>query len=84
MPHYFFHVGDTLGGLDYEGQTLPDDNTARIEAARTMGELLRDKAGEFWSAGEMKLTVTDRTGLVLFVLDLSAIESGAVSRRGQP
>lgn len=81
MPRYFFHFGDTEAGLDLNGIDLADDNEARIQAARTLGEMLKDKAGEFWSAGEMRVTVTDETGLILFVLDLSAIFAPAASQR---
>ena len=81
MPRYFFHVGESAGGLDSEGMELPDHNAARIEAAATMGELLRDKAGEFWDSKAMKLIVTDKSGLILFVLDLSAVEAPALSQR---
>jgi hypothetical protein len=81
MPRYFFHFGDTALGLDVRGQELSDHNTARIEAVRLLGEVLKDKAGEFWDAQEMKLTITDGTGLILFILDVSAIEAAAVSPR---
>lgn len=44
MPRYFFHFGETARGVDLRGQELPDHNTARIEAVRLLGEVLRDKA----------------------------------------
>lgn len=81
MPRYFFHFGETARGVDLRGQELPDHNTARIEAVRLLGEVLRDKAGEFWDEQSMKLIITDETGLMLFVLDVSAIEAPAVSRQ---
>jgi len=81
MPRYFFHFGETDAGLDVRGQELDDDNAARIEAVRLLGEMLRDKAGEFWDEQSMKLIITDQAGLILFVLDVSAIEAPAVSGR---
>jgi len=63
------------------GPDLPDHNAARIESARLMAELLRDKAGEFWNERSMKLIVTDKGGLILLVLDLCAIEAPAISRQ---
>ncbi|WP_414693335.1 DUF6894 family protein [Phenylobacterium sp.] len=51
-----------------------------MEAVRLLGEVLRDKAGEFWDEQSMKLIITDDTGLMLFVLDVSAIEAPAVTR----
>jgi hypothetical protein len=80
MPRYFFHFGDTASGLDVRGQDLADDNTARIEAVRLLGEVLKDKAGEFWDEQWMTLTITNAAGLILFVLDVSAIESAAAGR----
>ncbi|RAK57006.1 DUF6894 family protein [Phenylobacterium deserti] len=80
MARYFFHFGDTPRGVDVRGQELPDHNTARIEAVRLLGEVLRDKAGEFWDEQSMKLIITDEAGLMLFVLDVSAIEAPAVTR----
>ncbi len=44
-----------------------------------MAELLADDAQEFWNSAEFKVVVTDDHGLVLFVLDLSAIEAPALS-----
>ena len=81
MPRYFFHIGDTEGGLDPDGIELPDDNSARVEAARTLGVILQDKAGEFWNERCMSLIVTDEGGLILFVLDISALQAPAVTRR---
>jgi hypothetical protein len=46
-----------------------------------LGEILKDKAGEFWDEQSMKLIITDHSGLMLFVLDVSAIEAPALSRR---
>jgi len=62
------------------GQELPDHNSARIEAVRLLGEVLRDKAGEFWDEQSMKLVITDDVGPMLFVLDVSAMEAPAVTR----
>ncbi|HEX2560808.1 DUF6894 family protein [Phenylobacterium sp.] len=85
MPQYFFHIGDSRAGLDPIGIDLEDHNAARIQAAQTLGDMLKDRAGEFWTEGEMRLTVTDDTGLILFVLDLSAIEAPVIAnRRSRP
>lgn len=81
MARYYFHIGETDRGLDPVGVELPDLNDARIEAARMMGEMLKDRAGEFWSERSMKLIVTDESGLILFLLDLSAVEAPALSRQ---
>ena len=81
MPRYFFHIGDTEAGLDPEGIELPDHNAARIQATVTLGEMLKDLSGEFWDERCMRLIVTDRSGLILFVLDVSAVEAPAIAER---
>jgi hypothetical protein len=84
MPSYQFHFGMDDAEFANEGFDLADDHAARVEAARAMGEAMCDRASEFWNEKHMTLTVTDRAGLTLFALDLSAIESPAVSRRRRP
>lgn len=77
MPRYFFHTEDGGPEPDTDGLELANATAARIEAARVMGEILRDRAVGFWDHRALKLTVTDAAGLVLFALDLSAIEAPA-------
>ncbi len=57
---------------------------AKIEAVRTMGEMLRDRAAGFWDEKALKVIVTDAAGLILFVLDCSAIEAPVLRGFGQP
>jgi hypothetical protein len=79
MPRYFFHTENGQSALDQEGVVLADNDAARIEAVRVMGETLKDCATDFWAAQCLKLTVTDASGMILFVLDLSAVEAPALS-----
>ena len=79
MMRYFFHTDDGRSFFDDEGLALPSLRTAKIEAARLFGELVRDQPEEFWSTGELTLTVTDETRLVLFTLEVTANESAAAS-----
>lgn len=81
MTRYFFHVANGSSDLDHEGIELPDDQAARVEALHFMGELLRDRGPDVWDAQGMKLIVTDKSGLILFVLALSAVEAPALRRR---
>lgn len=50
---------------------------ARIEAAKRIGVLLTTHAGALWADEEWQMDVTDDTGLVLFVINVSAMRSSA-------
>jgi len=80
MPKYFFHTEGRDEYLDEEGLELESHQAARIEAARMLGEMLRDNAHAFWTARSLKLVVSDASGMILFALDLSGIEFPAVRR----
>lgn len=54
-----------------------DDESARIEAARVMGELLKEHPAGVWHDEEFRLTVTDEDGVTLFILDVAALRSPA-------
>jgi len=83
MARYFFHLrnGDTYA--DPEGVEFADLQACRVEAARMLSGVLRDRASEFWEKQSLKLMVTDEKGLILFVLNLSAVEAPAVSKERQ-
>lgn len=78
MQRYFFHTEGVNSTLDQEGMELADHQLARVEAARLLGEMLRDNAHDFWAQKSLRLIVTDHQGLILFALDLSGIEAPAV------
>lgn len=80
MPRYHFNVFDGLSSLDIEGTELPDWQTARIEAVRLAGEILKDDADRIDLGEDWCIEVTDQTGLVLFRLTLQVIEAPAVRR----
>lgn len=84
MSRYFFHTEDGTICTDHQGVELPDLRAARIEAAKSVGQIVHDKPDEFWDDGSFKMTVTDESGLVLFMLDLSATDAPALasSRQG--
>ena len=78
MPRYFFHTADGAAHHDVEGTELADDGAARIEATRTLGQLIDLSPAEFWSAGSLSMRVTNEAGLTLFVLHLRGVISPAV------
>jgi hypothetical protein len=55
-----------------------DDLTGlRREMARFVGELLKDHADLIWSDQDWRVDVTDQSGLILYVLQISAMETAA-------
>ena len=86
MPTYHFHIEDGGHHPDREGTELPDDDSARIQAARLLGELLKEQPEVFWKDQCLRLTVADERQLTLFVLEVTATASplahhGGVRRR---
>ena len=56
---------------------MPNLEELRIEMARFVGELLRDHAKEIWADRDWRVDVTDESGLILYVMDLSASNMAA-------
>jgi hypothetical protein len=54
-----------------------DTDEARVEAAKRIGLLLHAHAGKLWVDEDWQMDVTDEHGLVLFVINISAIRSSA-------
>lgn len=78
MARYFFHIHDGTSMVDDTGTELPDIATARAEAIRMAGEILRGGSiGELWRGVPWEMKVTDSprpSGQPLFVLRFSASE----------
>ena len=53
----------------------------RIEMARFVGQLLKDHAEEIWADRDWRVDVTDSTGLILYVMHLSATDTAATMPR---
>jgi hypothetical protein len=49
----------------------------RIEMARFVGQLLTDHAEQIWLDQDWRVDVTDETGLILFVMEISVSDSAA-------
>ncbi|MCC2979054.1 DUF6894 family protein [Sphingomonas sp. IC4-52] len=72
------HIGGTV-------TVERDDHTAlRIEISRYVAQLLRDHAGEIWADEEWQIDVTDESGLILYVLNVSAYRAPAVTGPTRP
>lgn len=63
-----------------EVEELHDSDAARIEAAKRIGLLLHAHAGKLWVDEDWQMDVTDDTGLILFVINVSAMRSSATHR----
>lgn len=62
-----------------------DDLTGlRVELARFVGELLKDHAGQIWIDEDWRVDVTDETGLILFVMQISATDTPATRPMKRP
>lgn len=72
MPRYYFHVHDHLDLPDVDGIELADLGTARAEAVRLCGALLKEQADIFWQRDAWRMDVTDEEGTTLFSLSFVA------------
>jgi hypothetical protein len=82
VPRYFFHMEDGGAFRDREGTVLPDSHAARLEAAHVLGELLKEHPADVWRDDRFCVTVTDDTGLILFVIDAATLIGPAASNPG--
>lgn len=72
MPRFYFHSENGHRFPDDVGTDLADMDAAKVEAVRVMADILKNSAGDFWSTGAWRLTVTDESGLTLLMLDVAA------------
>jgi hypothetical protein len=77
MPQYFFHIEDGTSAVDPDGFELKDLAEAKCEAVIMAGRMICDASKEFWDRAEWQMTVTDDTGLTLFMLDIIGTEAPA-------
>jgi len=80
MPFFHFNVYDGISLPDLDGHELPGLDSARIEAVKLSGNLIREMGPGFWSGDEWRLEVTDAEGLILFTLTFY----GTVAPAGRP
>jgi hypothetical protein len=74
MSRYFFNVHNEDSRLDTEGEELPNNEAAWLQATIVAGELLRDMAGKFQPGQEWRLEVTDERRNPLYILRVYAEE----------
>jgi len=81
MPRFHFHTQDGSCSVDREGLDLPDIEAAREEAAKSLGDVLRDTPGLFLEHDNLQIIVTDDNDLTLFSFDLSTTKAPALAGR---
>lgn len=77
MPFYHFEVRTPSHVMITEGAELADNSAARVEAAKRIGGLLHDHAGQVWVDQDWQMDVTDARGLILYVIQIVALKSAA-------
>ena len=78
MPRFYFHTEDGRPLRDRDGVSLPDLAAARLEAVRALGEILKERSDDFWNERMLRMSVTDQSGLTLFLVEVSAMDSPAL------
>lgn len=71
MPRYFFHTFDGGSFPDLEGQELPDEGAARLEAMRALPEIARDAIPKDGDKQGYTVLVTDEDGRSIYSGSLS-------------
>jgi hypothetical protein len=75
---FHFQVRTGTHVMVTEFADLPDTDHARVEAAKRIGLLLHAHAGKLWADEDWQMDVTDERGLILFVINVQALQSAAI------
>lgn len=84
MRRYYFNTADGRSFNDQEGVMLASDDEARLEAARLLGQMVKEHPGDIWRDNELQISVTGEDGMTLFMLDLAAFESPVLGANARP
>lgn len=81
MVRFYFHTENGRRRPDDEGCELADLSTAKREAVRVLGEILRD-GQEFWETEELRLVVSSTADAAdaVFVVEVRSRPRRAVDR----
>ncbi|MCW6506617.1 DUF6894 family protein [Lichenifustis flavocetrariae] len=77
MPRYFFNLCKDGRPPDLAGAELQDLAHARREASRQMAEEMKAQTDQFLQDEEWRIEISDETGLILFTVFGTAVESAA-------
>jgi hypothetical protein len=76
-PLYHFQIRTATHVMHTEGVRLADATAARIEASRRIGDLLKGTCWSDMGRPDWQIDVTDQTGLILYVINVSAMKTAA-------
>jgi hypothetical protein len=79
LPFYNFEVRTQTHVMITEGAEMADSTAARVEAAKRIGKLLHDHAGQIWVDQDWQMDVTDESGLILYVIHINALRTSATA-----
>jgi hypothetical protein len=77
LAFYNFEVRTPSHVMLTEGAEMADMRAVRLQAARRIGELLKEHAGRLWVDEEWQMDVPDNRGLILYVMQVSALKTAA-------
>lgn len=77
MPRYNIEVRTASHVATSVPIEAADLTALRIELAKFVGELLKDHAIQIWVDEDWRVDVTDESGLILFVMEVSASNTAA-------
>ena len=80
MPRYNIEVRTESHVAETLAVQAEDLSALRVEVAQFVGELLRDHAAQIWSDEDWRIDATDESGLILFVMHVSATNTAATMR----
>jgi hypothetical protein len=80
MPRYHFHLENSVVIPDETGADLVDIHAARVQAVRSLSEIINEHRELFWDNQPVRVVVTDEAGLMLFVIEASAFEAPVLTR----
>lgn len=81
MSLFHFHLSCGQDTLDEEGSELPTLHDARCHAVKMMAEVLCTAPERYWESEYYRVTVTDSTGLTLFMVEIVSTDAAAVGSR---
>ncbi len=81
--HFYFHTETDVRTTDTDGQEFGTYGEARVEAIRTCGQLMKDAPEVFWGSRPWSVTVTDKSGLILWEIYLDG-QTAPAARNAEP
>lgn len=80
MALYHFHIDDGTDRSQSKPVALESIKHARLEAVRTLGDLITSAPDIFWDSDGWRMTVTNNDHLTLFEIMIVATDAPAARR----